>query len=50
MDVIHCGDFYGISDSDFHQKIQHATNDWGELVEATGSVLTRERRVSTISC
>jgi hypothetical protein len=42
-DVINCGDCYGISDDNFHQKIQHATNDLGELVEATGSVLKREK-------
>lgn len=42
-DLIHWGDFYDISDDDFHQKIQLATNDWGRLVEATGGALKREK-------
>ena len=42
-DLIHWGDFYGISDSAFLSRIQRAINDWGKLLQATGGSIKKAK-------
>ena len=42
-DLLHWGEFYGISDTAFLSRIQRAINDWGKLLQATGGSIKRAK-------
>ncbi|KAL7502290.1 hypothetical protein ACHAXN_001984 [Cyclotella atomus] len=42
-DLLHWGEFYGISDTTFLSRIQRAINDWGKLLQATGGSIKRAK-------
>lgn len=42
-DLLHWGNFYGISDSAFLSRIQRAINDWGKLLQATGGSIKKAK-------
>jgi hypothetical protein len=49
-DLLHWGEFHGINDKTFLSKIQHAINDWGKLLQATGGSIKKAKSFYYMSC